>query len=88
MGHSHQKPEHLSAKLLAVRQNLKLSQSELIAKLGRDLSTGRISEYESGTRIPSLLTLLAYSKVARVRVEVLIDDKLELPERLKQSTSA
>jgi len=88
MGHSRQKPEHLAAKLLAIRQKLNLSQSELIAKLGRDLSTGRISEYESGSRIPSLLTLLAYSKVARVRVEALIDDNLDLPERLKQSTSA
>jgi len=88
MGHSRQKPQHLSAKLLAIRQKLKLSQSQLIARLGRDLSTSRISEYESGTRIPSLLTLLAYARVARVRVEVLIDDKLDLPERLKQSTSA
>jgi transcriptional regulator with XRE-family HTH domain len=88
MGHSHQKPEHLAAKLLAIRQKLNLSQSELIAKLDCNLSTGRISEYESGTRIPSLLTLLAYSKLARVSVNALIDDKKELPERLKQSTSA
>jgi hypothetical protein len=27
--------------------------------------------------------LLAYGRVARVRVEVLIDDRLELPERLR-----
>ena len=88
MGHSRQKPEHLSAKLLAIRQKLELSQSELVAKLRCDISTARISEYEKGSRIPSLLLLLAYAKIARVRVEVLIDDNLELPERLKQSTSA
>jgi transcriptional regulator with XRE-family HTH domain len=80
MGTSRANPQHLAAKLLAIRQRLGLSQSELIAKLRRDFSTARISEYEKGTRVPSLLTLLAYAKVARVRVEVLIDDTLSLPE--------
>ncbi len=85
MGSPRERPRHLAAKLLAIRQGMSLSQSQLIARLERDLSTSRISEYESGSRIPSLLTLLAYAKVAHVRVEVLIDDRLELPERLKQS---
>jgi len=76
------RPKHLAAKLLAIRQELGVSQSELIAKLGCDLSTARISEYESDLRLPSLLTLLGYSKLARVSVNVLIDDRLKLPERL------
>jgi transcriptional regulator with XRE-family HTH domain len=66
---------------------MNMSQSQLIARLRRNLSTARISEYETGARVPSLLTLIAYAKVARVKVETLIDDKLELPERLKQNSS-
>jgi transcriptional regulator with XRE-family HTH domain len=80
VGKARHKPEHLAAKLLAIRQGLDLSQSELIARLGCDLTNARISEYEQDKRIPGLLTLLAYARVARVRVEVLIDDKLSLPE--------
>ena len=83
MGNPRERPAHLAAKLLTIRQALGLSQSELIAKLRRNLSTARISEYEKGTRIPSLFTLLAYARVARVSVEILIDDNLELPERLQ-----
>ena len=83
MGVPRERPEHLAAKLLAIRQRMNMSQSQLIARLGRDLTTARISEYETGSRVPSLLTLLVYAKVARVRVEILIDDKLELPERLR-----
>lgn len=87
MGTPRERPQRLATKLLAIRQGLNLSQSEMGAKLNRDLSTARLSEYEMGKRIPSLLTLLAYSRAARVRLEVLIDDDLELPERLKQSSS-
>ena len=80
MGVQRERPQHLAAKLLAIRQRMNASQSQLIARLGRDLSTARISEYESGARIPSLLTLLAYAKAGRIRVEVLIDDSLSLPK--------
>lgn len=43
---------------------------------------GRVSEYELGKREPSLLTLLAYARVAGVHLEDLVDDNLTLPERL------
>lgn len=79
MGQPRPKPERLAAKLLAIRQTMSLSQSQLIAKLRCDLTNARISEYESGARIPSLLTLLAYARVGGVTVEQLIDDKLNLP---------
>ena len=72
------RPKHLAAKLVAVRQALGLSQSQLITKLGCQLTTARVSEYESGTRVPSLLVLLAYAKLARVSVNVLIDDAIDL----------
>jgi transcriptional regulator with XRE-family HTH domain len=55
------------------------SQSQMIAILGMDLTNSRISEYETGLRIPSLLTLLAYARVGGVTVEQLIDDRVNLP---------
>ena len=78
------RPQHLAAKLLSIRQHLGLSQSRLIECLDLDrvdlyLETARISEYEHGTREPNLMVLLRYARVAKVRVENLIDDNLDLP---------
>ena len=72
------KPKYLAAKLLGIRQAFGLTQSELIARLDLNLSNARISEYESGTREPTLLTLLRYARVAGVCACVLIDDDLSL----------
>jgi len=41
-----------------------------------------ISSWEKGKREPDLLSLLAYARAAGICVEVLIDDKLELPLEL------
>jgi hypothetical protein len=41
-----------------------------------------ISGYERGVREPPLLILLKYSRIAGVYLEVLVDDTLDLPERL------
>jgi hypothetical protein len=43
---------------------------------------GRVSEFELGKRDPSLLTLLAYARVAGVHLEVLVDDDIALPNDL------
>lgn len=63
-----------------------MSQSEIVRHLDVEHSfqTGRarISEFESGTREPSLLILLAYARVARVHLEILIDDEVTLPDKL------
>lgn len=42
----------------------------------------RISEYELDKRQPPLRVLLAYARVAGVHLEVLVDDKLDLPAKL------
>jgi transcriptional regulator with XRE-family HTH domain len=68
---------------LRIRQALGLSQNQLIRQLGFDeLAQGTISAFESGGREPSLLVLLAYARRANVSVETLIDDDLDLPEKL------
>jgi transcriptional regulator with XRE-family HTH domain len=64
--------------LTRLRGNLRLSQSEIAARLGVD-NRASISGYERGEREPPLPTLLAYARLAGVSVESLIDDKMELP---------
>jgi transcriptional regulator with XRE-family HTH domain len=77
-------PERLAEKLLRIRQELGLSQGELLRRFGLEDEIYRsyISAYEHGSRIPSLVVLLQYARVANVWVDVLIDDELELPKRL------
>jgi transcriptional regulator with XRE-family HTH domain len=84
MGNSRPKPERLAEKLRQIREALGLSQTEMLKRLGLDesMSYARISEYETGQREPSLLTLLAYSRAAGVHMEVLADDGKELPAKL------
>ena len=48
-------------------------------RLDLDIAYTAISAYERGTREPDLITLLRYARVARVNVERLIDDELDLP---------
>ena len=79
-----EKPERLSEKLLAIRQTLGLSQTEMLWRLGADdrMVYSRISEFETGKGEPSLIILLEYARVAGVCVDVLIDDELDLPNKL------
>jgi hypothetical protein len=44
-----------------------------------------ISKFERGTLEPSLWVLLQYARAANVFVEVLIDNDLDLPEKLPAS---
>jgi transcriptional regulator with XRE-family HTH domain len=76
------KPKQLAKKLLNIRVGLGLSQNELIRELAEDLTQSRISEYESGVGEPSLLVLLSYARLAGISTDVLIDDGLDLPDRL------
>ena len=78
-----QKQQHLGKKLLRIRQVLGLSQIQLVGSMKiEERLTHRISEYESGRREPSLSTLLAYGRVAGVHLEDIVDDNIDLPEKL------
>jgi hypothetical protein len=48
----------------------------------KDLIQGAISAYELGNREPSLMVLLTYARIACVYLDVLVDDALDLPDRL------
>jgi hypothetical protein len=42
----------------------------------------RISDYELGLREPSLMILLSYARLSGVHMEALVDDELDLPNKL------
>jgi transcriptional regulator with XRE-family HTH domain len=76
------KPKKLAKKLATVRQRLGLSQNELIRALKVDLTQSRISDYESGVGEPSLPVILGYARLAGICTDVLLNDKLDLPDKL------
>lgn len=83
---SRPRPERLPEKLLAIRLYLDLSQDGMLARLGLDESHYRsvVSGYELGTREPPLPILLTYARLVRISTDVLIDDEMDLPARLKR----
>jgi transcriptional regulator with XRE-family HTH domain len=89
MGNPRPKPKRLAEKLRAIRLGLGLSQTEMLRRLGLDdtMHYSRISEYEQGTREPSLVTLLEYTHVAGVHMEELVDDTVDLPEVIPGRTN-
>src|SRR3569832_1614610 len=81
MGRPRPKQEFLGQKLLQIRDQLDISQDRMPERLGRpDLHPGRISEYERNKREPSLSVLMAYARLARIHLEYIVDDNVNLPE--------
>lgn len=77
--------ERLGEKLLSIRLSLGLSQTEMLHRLGVEdmIVYNQISRYENGQREPPLVILLAYARAARISTDVLIDDEIDLPARLR-----
>jgi len=81
-----EQPKRLSEKLKQIRLNLEITQEGIFQLLEKELKDeatihfGYITRYESGSRVPSLLVLLAYSRVAGISLETLIDDEIDLPK--------
>ena len=90
MGAPRPKPERLAEKLLAIRTMLGVSQPELHRRLGVEhfIDYHIISRYEQGKREPPLMILLEYARIANVYVDVLIDDRLDLPNNLPSPTKS
>ncbi|HEY0006315.1 MAG TPA: helix-turn-helix transcriptional regulator [Pyrinomonadaceae bacterium] len=78
------KPMRLAEKLLAIRNALGLSQMEMLRRLEAEdqIDYTAISKYELGRNEPSLMLLLQYARVAGIHMEDLVDDELDLPDKL------
>ena len=83
-------PERLPEKLSLIRNSLGLSQSEMLRRLGLEdeLWYTQISGYELGRSVPPPVVLLGYARLANIYVEVLIDDELNLPDKLPSPTKS
>lgn len=81
---SREVPKRLGEKLLQIRTTLGLSQDGMLRRLGLDDDYGRhyISGFETGDREPSLAVLLRYSEVGRVWINALVDDAVDLPDKI------
>ena len=74
-------PKKLARKLLQIRMNLGLSQTQMVKELNykaSPLRPAQISQFETGRREPPLMLLLAYARLAGVSTDVLIDDRENL----------
>lgn len=84
-----EKPRRLAGKLLQIRNHIDggLSQEEILYRLGLDKEFDRtyISKWEGGIIEPPLRVLLRYGNLAGVILDILADDKLDLPEKLPGS---
>ena len=79
------RPKRLAPKLRQIRSLLGLTQeqmAEAVKHVPSPPQPGHISEYELGKREPSLLFLLAVVRMANLPMEVLVDDELDIPEKL------
>jgi len=69
-------PKRLPRKLLAIRQKLGVSQTEMAKLLELKVSYTVVSAFERGKQEPDLSILLRYARLAGVSTDVLIDDKV------------
>ncbi len=72
------RPRQLRRKLLAIRQRLEMSQTQMAKALGLNVHYSAVSNYELGTREPDLLTILKYAELAGISTDILIDDRRKL----------
>src|SRR4051812_23619164 len=83
--HPRPQPNRLAGKLRQLRTQLGYTLEEMAQALARVKKSppakSHIHRFEAGTREPSLLVLLEYSRVAGVPLEILVDDELDLPKK-------
>jgi transcriptional regulator with XRE-family HTH domain len=81
---SREMPLRLGEKLLHIRKALGLSQDGMLRRLGLAEDHGRhyISGFETGEREPSLRVLMRYSEAARVWINAIVDDDVDLPKMI------
>jgi len=83
-GAKRQLPRRLPSKLRFIREALGYTQEEMVRRLRLEGKVPRsyLSRFETGEREPPLEVLLKYSELARVWINALVDDGVDLPEKL------
>lgn len=79
------RPARLATKLRFIRMSMDITQAEMFKRLGDTgtrLYVGHIDDYEKDRRVPTLQVVLAYARVAGISMEAIVDDALDLPDRI------
>jgi hypothetical protein len=77
-------PARLAEKLVQIREGLELSQDGMVRRMGvteKDHS-GRYFEIRARSVPTVLVVVLEYARAAKVAMEVLVDDGMDLPKSL------
>lgn len=83
---SRKNPQRLAEKLRSIRIALRQSQRGIIKRLNAEdeLRQSHISAFENpeNNRTPSYTVLLKYARLAGISTDFLIDDELDLPDKI------
>lgn len=84
MGHHRPKTPRLGEKLREIRKRMRLTQNELVEKLGleADFDQERISKYERAVLEPPVYVLIAYSDLTRIPLDVLLRPEHDIPNKI------
>ncbi len=84
-------PLRLPEKLRRIRLDNGLTQGKMLLIINPTESDegnrARVSQYENGARVPSLIEIYNYARFAGVTVETLLNDNLDLPTATRQPKS-
>jgi transcriptional regulator with XRE-family HTH domain len=76
-----EKPKKLAKKLKTIREKmLGYSQTEMAKALGLKINYSAVSQYERGTREPTLPIIVKYAELIGLSTDYIINDKLDLPK--------
>jgi transcriptional regulator with XRE-family HTH domain len=77
----------LPEKLQLIRKSFGLSQNEMISRLGLTgkLIREELSVFERGVRQPPALVLLRYARCVNISTDMLLDDEMDLPSKLRNA---
>ena len=81
-------PARLGEKLRRIREDYDLTQGKMLLIINPiescETNRARVSQYENGTRVPSLVELYNYARFAGVTMETLVNDELDLPATTRE----
>ncbi len=83
MSYARSRPKRLAEKLLQIREALGLSQHQIAERLakraGAKITYKHVSKYERDQSVPFLKAVFAYALLAKVEMNEIVDDDLDLP---------
>jgi transcriptional regulator with XRE-family HTH domain len=81
--------KRLGEKLRAIREVAGFTLDQMGAALGRteESRRSRVRQWETGRRVPDLMTILRYARIAGISTDVLLDDEMDLPPEIGPESS-